>query len=77
MNELTLEQTILISGADCGAAELIGDMYKGAGTAAGAAVLGATTIGFGTILGGFVGGMLGSLAWQASKDDIIAAVCEQ
>lgn len=76
MQELTFEQVEVVSGGDCGAADLAKDAYVGAGAAAGAIVLGATTIGFGAAIGGFIGGMIGSLAWQGSKDDVVAVVCD-
>lgn len=66
---------VKVDATGCGAAEVAKDAYVGAGAMAGGIILGATTWGLGAYVGGFLGGIAGSLAWQASEDEVINTLC--
>lgn len=75
MQELSFEQVVDVDGG-CAASEVMGDFVKGSFAFAGGLIGGATSFGFGAPLGGFAGGMAGSLAWVSMRSDFEARFCE-
>lgn len=76
MKELVSNEMLLVSGANCDAAELTHDFVVGSFALAGGLIGAATTFGAGGAVGGFVGGMFGSGAWLSIKEDVIFAMCK-
>jgi hypothetical protein len=71
----TIKVKVDATGNTCSAANMVQNAYIGVGAMAGGIILGATTWGLGGYVGSFGGGMAGAAAWEASKDDVISALC--